>query len=218
MEYLKKHQYQVKIYGFAVGFYLFIASLIVYPIVHQHAVATEVQHQLTTIQTQATANPITETISGKPQTFQIKRLGINLPVAPGVFNEVSKDWTLDSQHVFVNTLDNAHPTLSTSKAAQPQVITFYAHNFSDVVGSTKNLVAGDILTITTDTNYTFRYYYVHDQIVNPSDSQILQAPNQDTPVALITCTGTWDQVRRIMYFAPLGTPQLNQPITTASTL
>jgi Sortase domain len=218
MEYFKKHQYQVKIYGFAVGFYLFVASLFLYPLMHQHAVAHNVQHQLTTIQAQTTAAPITETISGEPQTFQIKRLGIDFPVAPGMFDVVNKSWTLDSQHVFVNTLDNANPTLSTSTTAQPRIVTFYAHNFSNVVGNTKNLVAGDILTITTDTNYTFRYYYVHDQVVGPNDAQILQAPNQDLPVALITCTGTWDQSRRIMYFAPLGTPQLNQPLTTASTL
>lgn len=219
MEYFKKHQYQVKIYGFAVGFYLFVACLFLFPVVHQHIVAREVHHQLTVIQTQtATLPPITETISGKPQTFQIQRLHIDFPVVPGTFDAASRSWTLDSQHVFVNVANNASPQLSTATENQPQMVTFYAHNFSDVVGNTKNLVPGDILTITTDTHYTFRYYYVHDQIVSPSDTQVLQTANQDTPVALLTCTGAWDQVRRVMYFAPLGSPQQTQPVNTASTL
>lgn len=209
MEYAVKQPSGLRIYGYAISFYCFVAFLLLSPVISRQQVSAQVIQQLTV--TQQTLNkhaaaPTASVISGRPVQFRIERLNIDFPVALGTYNPVTRGWTLDSNHVFLNSLANPEPLISNSRKFQPTTAVFYAHNFKHVIGKTVDLVPGDILTVTTDNRYTFRYYYTNDAVVQPQDTDILHMPNRTPEVALITCTGAWDQARRIMYFAPLGNP------------
>lgn len=192
---------------FAVAFYVAVAVLVATPHisraltekrVHQQLVAAE--HSLN--QTKAT-QPTTATVSGLPVHLTIRRLGISFPIAKGYYNIASQNWTLDSNHVFIDAYTNPNPIIG---AGQTTDVFIYGHNFNNVLGKTTEMVPGDILTLTTDNGYVFHYYFVTSTAVIPSNVSVLTLESKQYPVMLVTCTGLWDQDRRIMYFTPLGPP------------
>ena len=192
---------------FATVFYVAIAALIVTPFVSQALTERTVHAQLIadervlneTGQMVAPAVPV----SGLPVHLAIKRLGISFPVAKGYYDIARQGWTLDSSHVFIDAYTNPNPSISTDQTRDAVI---YGHNFNDVLGKTTELVPGDILTLTTDNGYQFDYYFVQSTSVVPNDVSVLSLESKQYPVMLVTCTGLWDQSRRVMYFTPLGTP------------
>lgn len=199
----------LKIYGYAFSVYFIAAAVILTPIFEKRQVAAQVKEEAARIQQQSADSPKKEepVIVDEPTRFTINRLGIDFPVIEGVYNTSNQKWTLDNQHIFMSAAADGNMTISNSAEQQKNIAVFYGHNFTKMLGKTDSLVVGDILTIQTRNGYVFKYHYAHDQIVKPDSVAVLNTPNKDESVALITCTGSWNQLRRIMYFKPLGSVQ-----------
>jgi len=52
----------------------------------------------------------------------------------------------------------------------------------------------------TANNLTFRYVYSGEQIVQPSNTDILNAEPATPRLTLMTCEGIFSQTRRVMFF------------------
>lgn len=193
---------------FAVFFYAVVALLAAMPTISRALTERQVHKQLLVAEHVAQAqnssadNTVTSA-TGLPVQMTIKRLGISFPVIKGYYNSAARKWTLDSNHVFVNAQTNRNPVISTNQTTD---VVLYGHNFNSVLGKTTEMVPGDILSIRTDTGYQFNYYFVKSEAVNPNNVSILNLDSKQYPVMLVTCTGIFDQVRRVMYFTPLGSP------------
>jgi LPXTG-site transpeptidase (sortase) family protein len=191
---------------FTALFYAVVALLAAMPSISRALTEKQVHQQLLVaerVSTHATPVATVASATGLPVQLSIKRLGINFPVAKGYYNSASLKWTLDSNHVFVNAYTNPDPVIG---ANQTTDVVLYGHNFNNVLGKTTEMVPGDILSLRTDTGYQFNYYFVKSEAVNPNTTNILSLNSKQYPVMLVTCTGIFDQVRRVMYFTPLGSP------------
>lgn len=184
--------------------YVLVGMYLISPTITRNVAAEHVEVALVQAQAHRAISPTINRYTGHPTRMQIDRIGVDLLIRTGTYDPISQAWTLDDSHLFVNTLIDPDPVISTEKSEQPQKVLFYGHHTSAVLGKTDDLVFGDILVITTAEGQVFSYYYVGDETVNPNDTVILKKERESTPVALLTCDGAWDQFRRIMYFAPLG--------------
>ena len=205
---------QVKLYSLAILVYAGIASLFIVPALHRSQTSQTVKTQLSDyVQNSKKQNSSSKSaalvISGAPTEISIARLGIKLPVAAGYYNLSSQKWTLDSKHVFTDNYTNRDPLIGTS---QPNVTLFYGHDIPGILVNTSQITYGDILTINTTNGYRFKYFYTRSKVVAPTDASILTEKNKGEPVVLVTCTGTWYQSRRAMYFKLLDTQKITSEV------
>lgn len=132
-------------------------------------------------------------ISGHPVRFSVERLGIDLPVNDGVYNPQTREWSLSDDAVYFATI--------TTEPNESQGNTFiYGHNQSQVIGLMSAIQPGDIVTIQTSNNHTFRYTYTHDSIVAPTFTAALKEDPDKPQLTVMTCEGIWSETRRMMYF------------------
>jgi len=136
---------------------------------------------------------------GVPAALSLPRIGISLPIAPGLYNATARTWTLDSTHAFY--------------MQSPQGITgntpiIYGHNIPAVFHKLDGVAEDEVLTITTQDGRKLIFKYVGDRVVQPNDSAAMRAdiPNS---VLLMTCTGSNFQKRRILHFEYLGSQQIS---------
>lgn len=174
-----------------VGWILLFVSLQVWPLQITPTFASTLPHKQTAkVRLSAVGQPI---IMGMPASFRVDRLGINLPVINGTYDEKTAQWTLSD-----NSVQFADMTIEPNDRAGNTLI--YGHNTWQVLAPMAAIVAGDIATITTTNNHTFSYVYVSDAVVQPEVTSVLY-DNPDTPrLTVMTCDGIWSQTRRLMYF------------------
>lgn len=204
------HFPQLRLYGFAVLLYMAIASLFIVPAAQKQHTKSMVADQLSQYLREKSVNKkagssLVLAASGTPTAIHIDRLHINLPVAPGYYNQITHKWTLDGRHVFTDNYTNPNPIIS---AHQEKTMFIYGHDIPGVLVGTSGLVHGDILTIDTQNGYQFRYYYEKSRVLNPTDTSVLNEENTGDPVILATCTGAWYQFRHAMYFKLLSIRKL----------
>lgn len=138
-----------------------------------------------------------DSISGHPIQLNIERLNIDLAVKDGQYDEKSGEWTLSPKNVhFVTSTEEPN-----NKAGNTLI---YGHNSTPVFSSTKKLIKGDKLTITTDNGHQLYYRYTGDSIINPDDTTILNAQSDKPQLTLLTCNGWFSEHRRLMYFEFVG--------------
>lgn len=189
---------QFRVYGLGIIFYFVLSSILIVPAIQHREAQRKVAAQLTNYINKSKINTVKNTvIVGEPTSIEIPRLNISLPVTKGYYNYNTKKWTLDSKHVFTNTLSNPDPQISTN---QTNTLMIYGHDIPGVLVTTSQLVYGDILKINTSNGYQFTYYYDKDKKVVPIDKSILTEKNVGDPIMLVTCTGTYYQFRHVMYF------------------
>ena len=135
-------------------------------------------------------------VKGTPVRLAIERLKIDLAVTPGGYDNSAGAWRLDETRVLVNSWPTGG-TLDTSPEAQPLLI--YGHNYPSILGKTKDLVVGDRLTIIFSDSRRIDLHYLRDAIYPPADITILSYDGPE-PLLLMTCDGTWDESRRVMFF------------------
>ena len=134
-----------------------------------------------------------EVISGQPARISIARLGIDLPVVDGVYDSANDSWTLRDDAVQFATM--------TTLPNDDQGNTFlYGHNTVQVLEPVKNIVPGDLLTITATNGKVFSYTYVSDLSVTPDRTDVLAATSPTPRVTLMTCQGFFSETRRLLYF------------------
>lgn len=130
--------------------------------------------------------------AGKPIRIVINRLGIDLPIDDGIYNEADGTWTLSKQH--------AQFALITSPANDYQGNTLvYGHNSRAVFVRLPELVVGDVAELYTDNGHIFSYTFKQFQNYQPDDVSIFnyQGPPKLT---IQTCGGDWYQYRQLFEF------------------
>lgn len=133
------------------------------------------------------------TVSGKPISILVPRLGIELPVIDGSYNKAADAWTLtDDKAQFATITDRPNDTGGNTF--------IYGHNTDRVFGRLVGLTEGDIVQVKTDNNHTFSYVYSGQQIVQPTNTSVLADKPAAPRLTLMTCEGWLSQTRRIMYF------------------
>lgn len=137
---------------------------------------------------------------GTPNGIYIPRLGIDLEVRPGTYDIPSQTWDLS--------WDASHYAIQTSLANNRSGLTLiYGHNTQAVFGKTKNLQVGDIVEIRTTEGPTFVYTFISDSVVSPNDTSIFLYDEDKPQLSLLSCTGRWNESRRIMNFSLLTVRQ-----------
>lgn len=149
-------------------------------------------------QTTTIAKPITyevkkQAISGQPARINIARLGIDLPVVDGAYDAVHNTWTLFDDSVQYATM--------TALPNDKEGNTFlYGHNTAAVLERVKDIIPGDMLTITATNGKVFSYAYTGDDSVTPDKTDILSAKSLQSQVTLMTCQGIFSETRRLLHF------------------
>lgn len=118
---------------------------------------------------------------------------LDLGVRAGVYDRTHDSWTLDDVHVFYAT--------STAKPNNQTGFTLlYGHNTEAVLGTTRSLAVGDTLQLFTENNLLLTYVYSGDSEVGPNDFSVVEQKSDQPRLALLTCSGSWSEKRRLMYF------------------
>ncbi len=145
-------------------------------------------------QTRQITPEVTRSIkTGTPVSVLVPNVGINLPVINGTYDSAKDSWTL--------TDDKAQFAAMTDQPNDRAGNTFiYGHNTDPVFAKLAGLKAGDIAEVKTANNLTFRYVYSGEQIVQPSNTDILNAEPATPRLTLMTCEGIFSQTRRVMFF------------------
>lgn len=132
-------------------------------------------------------------ISGQPSRIFVERLGIDLPVQDGVYDDQTGEWSLSDKAVYFATI--------TDLPNDNQGNTFlYGHNQKSVIGKMSGLVSGDVVSLVTTNGHEFRYAYTGDEFIKPDQTTVLyESPNKPR-LTVMTCEGVWSQARRLMYF------------------
>jgi LPXTG-site transpeptidase (sortase) family protein len=143
--------------------------------------------------TVAATNPDDSYVSGEPASIAIPSLGIDLAVAPGVYNEQTHQWTLS--------LDKAHYAVMTPQPNTQGGNTFiYGHYRRNVFASLHNIQPGAQAVVRTHNGKTFTYVYESNRIVAPEQSQGI-FDYQGKPILTVqTCTGVFFENRQLFTF------------------
>lgn len=136
--------------------------------------------------------PEPKKVAGKPVYIQVPKLGIELQVLEGVYDQTTNSWTLSGY--------NPHFALPSAPANNKSGATLvYGHNNKYVFGPLKKLVPGDIARIQTDNGHVFTYVYESSENVDPYNTSVLAY--QGAPVLVLqTCSGFWNEWRQMFYF------------------
>lgn len=138
------------------------------------------------------APPIKPVLRGLPVRLVIDRLELDLPVAKGEYDPTSGTWSISDTQAYYAT-----PTPLLNDDAGTTLI--YGHNDWRVFNILHLLDPGDTLRIYTEEGLVFHYVFRSAQNVEPTD---VAAIRSDGPpkVILQTCTGNWNQWRRLFEF------------------
>lgn len=135
----------------------------------------------------------TPLLYGKPKQLTIARLGITLPIEDGRYDTKTDTWSISR--------NNAHYALTSHLPNNKYGNTvIYGHNRMDVLGATKKLKPYDELVITAANGRKFRYVYMDEAAVNPTNTQVFTKNTKGSRLTLLTCSGAWNQERRLMVF------------------
>ncbi|OGL30634.1 hypothetical protein A3D14_03480 [Candidatus Saccharibacteria bacterium RIFCSPHIGHO2_02_FULL_47_12] len=129
-------------------------------------------------------------IQGRPVRIDIPSLGINIPVADGIYNPTTKSWTLSK--------DKAHFALMTTMPNNQTGNAFiYGHNRKEVFSKLGKMKVGQNALVYTDNGHVFTYRYRSSYETNPNDDSLFRY--QGSPIlTLQTCSGLWYENRLLM--------------------
>ena len=133
-----------------------------------------------------------QVIFGKPSRLFMPTIGIDLSVADGEYNSVSREWTLSK--------DKAHYALLTPEPNNTSGNTFiYGHNNKNVFAKLSSITVGDKISLFTESGKEFVYQYTESRQVEPTDTSLFSY--QGSPILTIqTCSGTWYEKRSLYTF------------------
>ena len=134
-----------------------------------------------------------EALTGNPVRMEIPAVGIDLPVIDGEYDSASDTWTLSTTAVHI-----ANMTAPINNQAGHTLI--YGHNNRDLLAPTRDISQNDELIVYTDNGLVFRYAYTGDELVNPTDTSLLDLDPSKPQLTLLTCEGLFYEHRRLMSF------------------
>jgi LPXTG-site transpeptidase (sortase) family protein len=142
---------------------------------------------------QQSVEPVATILSGTPSRLQVERLGIDLPIIDGQYNQQKNDWTLTDDAV-------QFATMTTQPNSARGNTFLYGHNTDAVLAKMQDIIPGDTVTVTTSNDHSFSYTYIDDTFVTPDQTNVLQ-DNPSTPrLTIMTCQGILSETRRLMFF------------------
>lgn len=131
-----------------------------------------------------TYQPMPESINDS-RHLELPSLATSLNIKQGLYDSVSRTWTLDQQNAF-----------QIKEAATP---IFYSHNKKGLFDQLAELKGGELLIVTTAVGERLNFRYVSYKTLDPEDAWILNEITKDQ-VILFTCTGLFFEARNIFYF------------------
>lgn len=178
--------------------YIFLAVIIASPFISREIVSKSNVEKVTALTQELAATKPTEAAFSEMATaLKIVRIGVDVPVIAGGYNLTSQTWDLSG--------DKAHLATMTDPINNTGGFSFiYGHNNKNVLGKTKQLLKNDVLVIFTTSGRKVYYAYDYDTEVKPDQTTILTEGRKPNYVAIMTCTGIYDQNRRVMYFRYVG--------------
>jgi LPXTG-site transpeptidase (sortase) family protein len=136
-------------------------------------------------------------VAAHPAEIVIPSVGIDLKIVDGDYN-ASTGWTVSPRYANFATI-----TSEPNNRAGKTVI--YGHDQPYIFAPTSGLKKGDKVYIHTNEQAVFVYQYTGDTVVSPTDTSVFNDTNKGAPqLSLITCSGTFYQVRRIMNLKLVG--------------
>lgn len=120
-----------------------------------------------------------------PVRITITDLTIDLNIKQGAYDKTTHGWNIDSQNAYL--------------AIEPATPIIYAHNRPSLFYALRNVKNHTIMTLHHSDGTAVHYSYVKTRFVTPDDGSVLTEANSQT-VILLTCSGLFDESRRIVYF------------------
>ncbi len=146
---------------------------------------------MTTV-TRPTVVEAPKTITGKPSRLIIPSLNKDLPVADGVYDAKTGQWSLS--------LNQAHYALMTVQPNDKQGNTLiYGHYRPEVFATLHTIQPGATVQVMTSNGHAFTYKYVGSKTVAPTDTSILGYEGKPM-LTIQTCTGAFMQNRQLFSF------------------
>jgi LPXTG-site transpeptidase (sortase) family protein len=130
--------------------------------------------------------------NGQPSELLLPSLNLDLSVIPGVYNPVTKTWTLS--------LDKVQYATTTPEPNTVGGNTFiYGHYRPGVFATLHAIQYGAPAIVKTSNGHTFYYQLVSERVTNPSDTSVFNYKGK--PILTIqTCTGLFFQNRQLFTF------------------
>lgn len=107
---------------------------------------------------------------------------------------------------------------NTAQFGEPGISGIAGHrtSFDAPFADLDQLHEGEEVTIETKRG-TFTYVVTHSKIVEPTNDEILQAPDQTlSQLALVTCHPKWTSTKRLVVFASLESADVTTPVPTTT--
>lgn len=130
---------------------------------------------------------------GMPKKISLPRLGIDLDVVRGDYDQENNQWTLDKNHAFFV----APGQTPLSLTAKPLI---YGHNIPAVFRNLDGIADGELMYITDDSGRILQFKYLGSRVVEPGQSDALNDFHPNTDITLLTCTSVTFKNRKLLFF------------------
>lgn len=133
-------------------------------------------------------------VMGKPVWLTVPKIGLEIRVMEGHYNENDGSWTLRDGRIETYF---AMPSALANDLGGNTII--YGHSNKHVFSPLVKLEPGDIAEVRTENGHVFRYVFVDQLTVTPEDTSIFTL--EGTPKLILqTCTGNWYEQRGLHSF------------------
>lgn len=138
---------------------------------------------------QTTVSPA---VSGEPVRVVAADLGIDARVKPGIFDPVSKEWSLSDEFAY-------HAAASVPVNDNNGTTLIYGHAKPAMFESLRNVTPTMEVKVYTSNSKIFVYKFASMREVTPTDTSVF---TQAGPPMLVlqTCSGPWDEYRALYSF------------------
>jgi len=127
-----------------------------------------------------------------PSHIDVPAADISLDIEPGYYNYSKNTWTVSNEKANFATITSAPNTKSGNTY-------IYGHNKPDIFAKLNDLTVGDEAMVTNSEGKIFEYKLVSERDISPDDLSFLKY-NGKPILTLQTCSGFWDQYRRLFVF------------------
>jgi LPXTG-site transpeptidase (sortase) family protein len=133
-----------------------------------------------------------EFIKSKPTKILVPSLSLEINIEEGNYNSIDKSWNVSDQNAqFISVSDNPGPENGNT--------VIYAHNTKNLFGDTHKLKDSDNVYLYNENSNLIEYEYTGFKLVDPSNVSVINS-SDSSKLTLITCSGLFNQKRRIMDF------------------
>jgi len=134
------------------------------------------------------------TENGLPVRIMVPDIRIDIPIALGNYDPTKKTWNISNKAAYFATVTTPPNTVSGTTL-------LYAHNSKNLFGPTVDIQPGNQATVVTAGGAKFIYTYTGENVVAPTDTDVFnKASTTSHQLILLTCSGSWNQKRRLLYF------------------